>query len=126
MKETIKLLEAGFESSSSKTPEFKHFARVFKKEFTIELKSIGATDIIFSVGHFYISGFFTMNEQAYYFSIPDVRGLDYCLANNPESCMCQLLYRTATDYKDYRGGQNRYAKIRFDMTADMCWYFKTV
>ena len=119
MKETVKLLEAGFESSSGKTPEFKHFARVFKKEFTIELKSIGATDIIFSVGHFYISGFFTMNKQAYYFKTPDVRDVQYCLANNPESCMCQLLYRTATDYKDYRGGQNRYAKIRFDMITDM-------
>jgi len=118
MKETVKLLEAGFESSSSKTPEFKHFARVFKKEFTTELKSVGATNIIFSVGHFYISGFFTMNKQTYYFKTPDVRGFD----NN----RYKLLYRTAKDYKDYRGGHNRYAIIRFDMVTDMCYYFKTV
>ena len=120
------MLQAGFESSSSKTPEFKHFARIFKKEFTSELKSIAATDIVFSVGHFYISGFFTIGTQAWYFSIPDVRGMDYCLANNPNSTLCKLLYREARDYKDYSGGQNRYATIRFDMSADMCWYFKTV
>jgi hypothetical protein len=56
MKKTVELLKAGFESSSGKTPEFMHFTRVFKKEFTSELKSIGATDINFSVGHFYVSG----------------------------------------------------------------------
>jgi len=126
MKQTVKLLEQGFEGSSSETPEFKAFSRIFKKEFTTELKSIGATDIVFSVGHFYISGFFTIKGQAWYFSIPDVRGMDYCLANNPDSCMCKLLYREAKDYKDYTGGVNRYAKIRFDMAADMCWYFKTI
>jgi len=126
MKQSLKLLKAGFESSSGKTPEFLHFARIFKKEFTCELQSIGATDIVFSVGHFYISGFFTIDGQAYYFSIPDVRGMNYLLARNPDSSMCQLLYRTAKDYKDYTGGQNRYAKIRFDMAADMCWYFKVI
>ena len=118
MKESIKLLENGFESSSSKTPEFKYFARIFKKEFTSELKSIAATDIVFSIGHFYISGFFTIGTQAYYFSIPDVRGSNYR--------MPQLMYRTAESYKDYTGGVNRYTDIRFDMSADMCWYFKTV
>ena len=121
MKETVKLLEAGFESSSGKTPEFMAFTKVFKKEFTSELKSIAATDIIFSIGHFYISGFFTVNGQPYYFSSPDVRDMNYSLGINR-----QLLYRTAKDYKDYSGGVNRYAKIRFDMSADMCWYFKTV
>ena len=126
MKETVKLLEAGFESSSGKTPEFKAFTRVFKKEFTKELKSIAATDIVFSVGHFYVSGFFTVNGQPYYFRLPDVRGMDYCLKANPDSTLCQLLYRTARDYKDYTGGENRYARIRFDMSADMCWYFKIV
>jgi hypothetical protein len=113
MKKTVGLLKAGFESSSGKTPEFMHFTRVFKKEFTSELKSIGATDINFSVGHFYVSGFFTVHGQAYYFSLSDVRW-------GPS----QLLYRTARDYKDYTGGTNRYAEIKFDMAADMCWYFK--
>ena len=118
MKHTVSLLERGFESSSVKTPEFKAFARIFKKEFTSELKSIGATDIVFSVGHFYISGFFTIGTQAWYFSIPDVRG--------SEHKMPQLLYRIAKDYKDYTGGINHYADIRFDMAADIYWSFKIV
>jgi len=126
MKQSLKLLKAGFESSSGKTPEFLEFVKVFKKEFTKELQSIGATEILFSVGHFYISGFFTIGEQLWYFSLPDVRGMDYALANNPDSHMCKLLYRTAENYNDFCGGVNRYAKIRFDMAADMCWYFKTV
>jgi len=126
MKQSLALLKKGFESSSGKTPEFMAFTKIFKKEFTCELESISATNIVFSIGHFYISGFFTVDGQVYYFSIPDVRGINHCLANNPDSCMCQLLYRTAKDYKDYTGGVNRYAKIRFDMAADMCWYFKIV
>jgi hypothetical protein len=123
MKETIKLLQAGFESNSSKTPEFKHFARIFKKEFTTELQSIGATDIVFSVGHFYISGFCTINGQAWYFKLGDVRGMEYVLN---QSCMGKLLYRTAQHYKDYTGGQNRYASIKEGMGEDMFWSFKTV
>ena len=126
MKQTVKLLEAGFKSSSGKTPEFLNFVKIFKKEFTLELKSIGATDIVFSVGHFYISGFFTFEGQAYYFSLPDVRDLQYSIATNPDSCMSKLMYRTAKSYKDYTGGVNRYVKIKFDMAADMCWYFKIV
>jgi hypothetical protein len=110
------LLQKGFESSSGLTPEFANFFKVFKKEFTCELQSIGATNIIFNRGHFYISGFFTVNEQAYYFSLPDVRG-NY----TPE-----LMYREAKDYKDFTGGVNRYVSIKFDMAADMCWYFKVI
>ncbi len=131
MKETLRLLEAGFESSSGKTPEFKHFTKVFKKEFSRELQSIGATDIVFSVGHFYISGFFTVNAQPYYFSVPvlpikfKVRGMNH-LKTHPDSSTCKLLYRTAKDYKDYTGGVNRYVRIKLGMSADMCWYFKIV
>jgi len=126
MKKSVQLLEAGFENSSSKTPEFKNFAKVFKKEFSCELKSVGATDIKFNVGHFQITGFFTVQGQAYYFSLPDVRGYAYCKATNPDSNFCKLMYRTAKDYKDYTGSVNRYVNIRFDMSADMCWYFKVV
>jgi len=39
------------------------FYRTFKSEFRKELKSIGATNIVFSRGHFYVSGFFTLNGQ---------------------------------------------------------------
>jgi hypothetical protein len=118
MKKSIALLEQGFESSCGLTPEFAQFFRTFKSEFTRELQTIGATDIVFSRGHFYVSGFFTVSGQAYYFSISDVRGSEYR--------MPQLMYRTAKHYKDYTGGQNRWVDIAPLMADKMCWYFKVV
>ena len=126
MKKTVKLLEGGFESSSGTTPEFLNFFRTFKKEFTKELESIGATNIQIGKGHFYVSGFFTVYNQIWYFSIPDVRGMSYGMFKDPNSCMNKLLYRTAKDYKDYTGGNNRYAKIETGMTENMCWSFKLI
>ena len=126
MKQTLKLLLKGFESSSFTTPEFKAFYNTFKKEFTKELLSIGATAITFSRGHFYVSGFFTIGTQAWYFSLSDVRGMEYGLRINPDSCSNKLLYRTAKDYKDYTGGGNRYAKIQEGMAEEMCWSFKLI
>ena len=69
MNKSIELIKKGFESSSETTPEFLEFYRTFKSEFRKELKSIGATNIVFSRGHFYVSGFFTLNGQGWYFSI---------------------------------------------------------
>lgn len=109
MNTTLKKLKAGFQSSSGTTLEFKSFATSFKNDFKKELKSVGATDIKFSVGHFYISGFYTLEGQAYYFSISDVRFF-------PEE---RLLYRTAKDYKDFSGGTNRYVKIETGMAKKM-------
>jgi hypothetical protein len=123
MKKSIALLQQGFESSSGLTPEFAQFFRTFKSEFTKELKSQGATDIVFSRGHFYVSGFCTINGQVWYFSLSDVRGMNYCLN---QSCMGKLLYRTAKHYKDYTGGQNRYAEIKTGMGENMFWSFKVV
>jgi hypothetical protein len=109
MNRTKLLLSQGFESSSVKTPEFKSFASAFKRELTKELKSIGATNIKFSVGHFYVSGFFTSETgQVYYFSLSDVRG-----------CPNQLMYRTAKDYKDYTGGINQWVNIENGMSNRM-------
>ena len=119
MKKSLALLLIGFQSSTGLTPEFAQFYRTFKSEFTKELKSIGATNIVFSRGHFYISGFFTVNGQAYYFNLSDVRGMDYSLRNNPDSCMSQLLYRTAQHYKDYTGGMNQYVRIGQGMAQEM-------
>ena len=122
MYNTVAQLKRGFESSSGLTPEFDWFYRTFKREFTSELMSVGCTDIVFSRGHFYVSGFFTFNGQPFYFSLPDVRGIADCLEMNPNSCMCQLLYRTARDYKDYSGGRNMYCPIKFGMIDSMVWY----
>ena len=109
MLKVIELLSRGFESASVKTPEFKRFATIFKREFKKELEKVGVTDIKFSIGHFYISGFFTTKTGVmYYFTLPDVRG-------RVES----LLYRTAKDYKDYTGGMNQYVKIMPNMVYKM-------
>jgi hypothetical protein len=117
MKKSIALLKKGFESSSGLTPEFAEFFKTFKKEFTDELLSIGATNIQFSRGHFYVSGFFTTPDgQPWYFSLSDVRFFHDR----------KLLYRTAKDYKDYTGGRNRYTEIKPDMAQEMCWSFKLI
>ena len=124
MRKVLQMLRRGFESSCSTTPEFAQFFRTFKSEFTKELKTIGATDIEFSRGHFHLTGFFRSTDgQLWYFSLSDVRGMEYCLN---QSCMGKLLYRTAKHNKDWTGGSNRYATIREGMAEDMCWSFKEV
>ena len=123
MKKSIAMLQNGFQSSSGLTPEFAEFFKTFKSEFTKELKSQGATNIVFNRGHFYVSGFCTINNQVWYFNLSDVRDMEYCLN---QSCMGKLLYRTAKDYKDFTGGQNRYATIRTGMGEDMFWSFKVI
>lgn len=110
MKKTVSMLHAGFESSSGTTPEFKAFVSTFKREFTKELKTVGATDIVIKPGHFYVSGFYTVKGQVWYVSVSDVRGGPRALS---------LLYRTAKDYKDFSGGSNQYVNIETGMTKRM-------
>ena len=110
MKKSIELLEVGFESSSEKTQEFTNFLKTFKKEFTAELKAVGAESIKIEKGHFCISGFFTVNGKAFYFSISDVRWI----GKEPN-----MLYRTARDYKDFTGGSNQYVTIKSGMAKEM-------
>lgn len=119
MKKTNQLLRIPFESSSGLTEEFKHFYSTFRTEFKKELKTIGATDIVFNRGHFYVSGFFTVNNQAYYFSISDVRNFIYSKVNDPYSCIHKMLYRTAQNYKNYTGGHNQYIDIETGMCKQM-------
>lgn len=113
MKKSVALLRKGFESSSTLTPEFAQFFRTFKSEFTKELKKVGAVDIKFSRMHFCLSGFCTVNGQVWYFSLSDVRGMEFNYNH------IQLMYRTAKDYKDYTGGHNRWVKLEDGMTANM-------
>jgi hypothetical protein len=68
------------------------------------LKEADFTDIKFSNGHYYFSGFATKNNKVIYFSIPDVR---YGWASDG----LNLLIRTAKDYKDYTGGSNNYSSL---------------
>jgi hypothetical protein len=124
MKRSIEMLKAGFQSSSTATPEFNKFFRTFKSEFSKELMSINGSAIVFNKGHFYISGFFMIDLETWYFSLPDVRHMGYGMFTYPDSSMNKLLYRTARDYKDYIGGHNRYTKIETGMAENMCWSFK--
>lgn len=102
MEQIKALLERGFQSSSGKTPEFAAFARLFKKHFAKELATVGATLKVFSVGHFYVSGFFELNGQLFYFSISDVR------MYTDSGHWGSVLIRTAKDVKDFSGGTNTY------------------
>lgn len=109
-----KLLNWGisyFGSGSYNTEEFNEFFNLFKRSFNKELKKIGAYGVVYSKGHFYLSGFFTVNEQAYYFSLSDVRG------NN--DIHPKLLVRTAKHYKDYTGGSNMWVNINSGMYRDL-------
>lgn len=102
MNKTLNLLHKGFESSSGKTPEFTGFIKTFKSEFRRVLKVMECQNITFSIGHFYISGFFDdANGQLWYFSIGDVRWMSDMT----------ILVRTAQHRKDYTGGHNQYVLL---------------
>lgn len=109
MNKSIELFKSGHVSSCGTTTQWNRFYSTFKSEFRKELKKIGAQEIVFSKGHFYLSGFFTRNRQIWYFSISDVRDGIYKYGS------WNLLYRTAKSYKDYSGGQNNYINICEDM-----------
>ena len=76
------------------------------------LKQADFTDIKFSNGHYYFSGFATKNEKVIYFSISDVRHF-------PED---KVLIRTAKDYRDFTGGGNTYARLENDSIVDQANY----
>lgn len=97
---TFYLLNFNFASSSSRTPQYLQFHRVFKREFTQFLKSFGIQEIdINKPNHFDINGFFKYKEQCYYFSISDLRwSKDFML-------------RTAKGFKDYTGGSITFLSI---------------
>ena len=93
-----------FESSTGKTPEFMQFIRDIKKH----LKGIAGLEyeLIFSVGHFYFSGFFknkATGKYAYFYS-SDVRYF-------PDAWYNDLLVRTAQHDKDFTGGSNHFYRL---------------
>lgn len=104
MKKAITSTRQHFESSSGRTPEYLSWHQLFKREFTKFLTEYGATDIqIRNPNHFDMSGFFTVNGQAWYFSIRDLRW-----------SKDKMLIRTAKNYKDYTGGMNQYVPLQSD------------
>lgn len=103
MEAILNALQQTFESSSSKTPQYLLFHKLFKREFTKELTKLGCKAIsVHKPNHFDVSGFFTdPNDQVWYFSLSDLRW-----------SKDKLLIRTAKNYTDFTGGGNQY--ISFD------------
>ena len=92
-----------FESSPYKTPEFDKFVKSARRWFRAFVKRNGFENLDFHIMHFEFSGFFTdKSGQVWYFSSGDVRF----------KIMKSMLIRTAKDYKDFTGGQNRF--IEYD------------
>lgn len=112
MNKSNHLYESGFISSCGTTTQWNKFYSTFKTEFKRELKKIGAQEIKFHKGHFYLCGFFTQNRQIWYFSIDDVR-------QPAKYGSWNLLYRKTKSYKDFAGEVNRYIHICDNMFLKM-------
>lgn len=105
MKNALITTRLNFESSSGKTPQYLSWFRLFKREFTKFLTDNKASNIeLGKPNHFDMSGFFTLNNQIWYFRIEDLRW-----------SKDNMLLRTAKSNKDYTGGQNQYVNL-FDET----------
>lgn len=103
MKKALAATNQTFESSSSRTPEYLTWHKLFKREFTALLTNLGMTGIeIGHPNHFDMSGFFTnpSRNQIWYFRIEDVRW-----------SKDKMLIRTAKGYKDFCGGHNQYIDL---------------
>ena len=90
-----------FESSSRTTKQCKQFFEDFKKALKNDLGT--NYNVEMNLGHFYVSGFVSKNDEYVYFSVEDLR--DY--GNGFD----RVLYRTAKNNKDYTGGFNRFCNF---------------
>lgn len=119
MRKVRQQLEAGihyFGSGTRNSEQFNNFFDLFKRSFTRELKALQATEIEFSKGHFYLSGFFRILNQYYYFSISDVR--------NNWNCTASMLIRTAEHNRDFTGGANNYVTVQPGMYKKIARTFR--
>lgn len=101
MKRALETTQTEFESSCGRTPEYLSWHRLFKREFTKLLVTVGATSIqIGKPNHFDISGFFTLGGRMWWFRVEDVRWSKE-----------RMLIRTVSSYRDYTGGMNQYIPL---------------
>jgi len=106
MNKVLKMLQDGIEDAGCvNSEEFKLFARRFRAGLTRELNQVGGKDLKFNVGHYEVSGFFTV-DRPYYFSFNE---------RNPK---LGFLIRTAENYSDYTGGINQFLTLREGMLKD--------
>jgi len=102
MNKALQSTKQEFQSSCVKTPEYLSWHRLFKKEFSKFLITLGATTAkIGKPNHFDMSGFFTINGQDWYFRIEDVRW-------SKET----MLLRTVKSYADYTGWRNHSVPLK--------------
>ena len=97
----VQFAKRGYMSCSELTDEWKQGYRKMHNALKTIITELGGVNFESSRVHFGISGFFTYEEQVWYFSISDVRWFDG-----------QMLIRTAKDYKDFYGGSNEYVNVR--------------
>lgn len=94
-----------FQSSQQTTKEFEGFSQDYKKMLK---EAIGPDFEIekYSIGHFYISGYFKHIETGnlIYFACSDVRAF-------PEDWFERILIRTAVSTTDFRHGPNNYSYL---------------
>lgn len=95
-----------FVSSTTKTPEFKQFARDFRSYLKKQLKQYHNLDLeSFNVGHFDINAMiFDVETQKYVY-------INTCDVRNTGNWYKNMLYRTAKHNKDWSGGGNHYSSL---------------
>lgn len=86
------------------------FAKDFKSTVKDIFKDDGIDIVNWSVGHYFMSGFFKKNDKHVYFSRNIERG--YPINLESRDAMFGILVRTAKSDKDYTGGRNNFTSIK--------------
>lgn len=89
--------------------DFKKFGSYMKRQLKQSSESRGFSLAKFTVGHYYVSGFFEQNGKYVYFSYELNRNsaIDFV----KKSIINSFLYRTASGLNDYTGGSNNFAVL---------------
>ena len=87
------------------SPDFKNFSRLYRNYLKRMCGKNNWTIVNFTVGHYYCSWFIKdENDRHIYMSFSDVRHFSKSWYNI-------ILYRTAQNASDYRGGTNWYTDM---------------
>ena len=95
------------DAGSYQSEEFKLFARELRNALKSEAKKKSMSLASFTVGHYFVSGFFEKDQKFVYFQF-DVRRYERPIDLFAGDYMNGFLYRSAKNEKDYTGGQNHF------------------
>ena len=88
--------------------QFNSFAKELKTVISQEAERMGITLTNYSAGHYFVSGFLAVRDDAYvYFSYDVPRGELPLDLTKKDACY-GFLVRTAKNETDYTGGQNHF------------------